>query len=84
MYEILIKEYLKKLTLNDIKNFALKYNFKLQPNEDKIIYNFIMNNWKEVYKGNPNKAFLKLKGQVSSDTYNFAITLYNQFKDKIN
>ena len=84
MYEMLIKEYLKKLTLNDINNFALKYNFKLQPNEDKIIYNFIMNNWKEVYKGNPNKAFLKLKGQVSSDTYNFAITLYNQFKDKIN
>lgn len=84
MYEILIKEYLKKLTLNDIKNFALKYNFKLQPNEDKIIYNFIMNNWKEIYKGNPNKSFLKLKGQVSSNTYNFAITLYNQFKDKIN
>lgn len=84
MYEMLIKEYLKKLTLNDINNFALKYNFKLQPNEDKIIYNFIINNWKEVYKGNPNKAFLKLKGQVSSDTYNFAITLYNQFKDKIN
>ena len=84
MYEMLIKEYLKKLTLNDINNFALKYNFKLQPNEDKIIYNFIMNNWKEIYKGNPNKSFLKLKGQVSSDTYNFAITLYNQFKDKIN
>jgi len=83
MYEMLIKEYLKKLTLNDINNFALKYNFKLQPNEDKIIYNFIINNWKEVYKGNPNKAFLKLKGQVSSGTYNFAITLYNQFKNKI-
>ena len=83
MYEMLIKEYLKKLTLNDINNFALKYNFKLQTNEDKIIYNFNINNWKEVYKGNPNKAFLKLKGQVSSGTYNFAITLYNQFKNKI-
>ena len=55
----------------------------LQKNEDKIIYDFIMENWKEVYKGNAKLAFEKLKKNVSNETYNNVVTLYNQFKNKI-
>ncbi len=83
MYEVLIKEYLKRLSLKDINDFANKNNMPLQAGEDKIIYDFIMNNWKEVYKGNPNIAFDKLKQKVSQNTYNNAIALYNEFKGKI-
>lgn len=83
MYEVLIKEYLKRLSLKDINNFANKNNMPLINGEDKIIYDFIMNNWQEVYKGDANKAFLKLKQKVSSNTYNNIMTLYNEFKDKI-
>ena len=83
MYEVLIKEYLKRLSLKDINNFANKNNMPLIIGEDKIIYDFIMNNWQEVYKGEANKAFLKLKQKVSSNTYNNIMTLYNEFKDKI-
>ncbi len=83
MYEVLIKEYLKRLSLKDINDFANKNNMPLINGEDKIIYDFIMNNWQEVYKGDANKAFLKLKQKVSSNTYNNIMTLYNEFKDKI-
>lgn len=83
MYEVLIKEYLKRLSLKDINYFANKNNMPLINGEDKIIYDFIMNNWQEVYKGDANKAFLKLKQKVSSNTYNNIMTLYNEFKDKI-
>lgn len=83
MYDILIKEYLKKLSLNDINNFANQNGTPLNPGEDKVIYNFIMNNWKEVYKGDANKALGKLKGQVSPNTYNNIINLYNQYKGMI-
>ena len=83
MYEVLIKEYLQRLSLKDINNFANKNNMPLINGEDKIIYDFIMNNWQEVYKGDANKAFLKLKQKVSSNTYNNIMTLYNEFKDKI-
>ena len=83
MYEVLIKEYLKRLSLKDINNFANKNNMPLINGEDKIIYDFIMNNWQEVYKGDANKAFLKLKQKVSSNTYKNIMTLYNEFKDKI-
>lgn len=83
MYEVLIKEYLKRLSLKDINDFANKNNMPLINGEDKIIYDFIMNNWQEVYKGDVNKAFMKLKQKVSLNTYNNIMTLYNEFKDKI-
>lgn len=83
MYEALIKEYLKRLSLKDINDFAVKNKIVLQKNEDKIIYDFIMENWKEVYKGNDKLAFEKLKKNVSNETYNNVVTLYNQFKNKI-
>lgn len=83
MYEVLIKEYLKKLSLKDINDFANKNNMPLINGEDKIIYDFIMNNWQEVYKVDANNALMKLKQKVSSNTYNNIMTLYNKFKDKI-
>jgi hypothetical protein len=83
MYEVLIKEYLKRLSLKDINDFANKNNMPLKQGEDKVIYDFIMNNWQEVYKGDANKAFNKLKDKVSPNTYNNVIALYNEFKDKI-
>ena len=83
LYEVLIKEYLKRLSLKDINDFASKNNITLKNSEDKIIYDFIKNNWMEVYKGDANKAFNSLKKEVSIDTYNAIINLYNEFKDKI-
>lgn len=83
MYEVLIREYLKRLSLKDINDFANKNNITLPKGEDKVIYDFIMNNWQEVYKGDVNKAFSKLKQCVSPNTYNYAVNLYNEFKNKI-
>ncbi len=83
MYEVLIKEYLKRLSLKDISDFAVKNGSPLKPGEDKILYDFIMNNWKEVYKGDAMKAIGTLKGKLSNDTYNNGLKLFNEFKDKI-
>lgn len=83
MYEAFIREYLKRLSLKDINDFADKNNMQLKQNEDKIIYDFIMKNWKEVYKGDAIKALNSLKKDVSEDTFNNIMTLYEQFKNKI-
>lgn len=83
MYEVLIKEYLKRLSLKDINDFASKNGIVLPNGEDKKIYNFIMKYWKDVYQGNTNQAFNELKQTVSSNTYNVAMALYNEYKDKI-
>ena len=83
MYEVLIKEYLKRLSLKDINDFASKNGIVLPNGEDKKIYNIIMKYWKDVYQGNTNQAFNELKQTVSSNTYNVAMSLYNEYKDKI-
>lgn len=83
MYEMLIQNYLKKLSLNDINDFANKNNMPLNPGEDKIIYEFIMKYWEEVYKGDGNKVFNKLKNHLSPNTFNNIIMLHNKYKDKI-
>ncbi len=83
MYEAFIREYLKRLSLKDINDFANKNNMHLKQNEDKIIYDFIMKNWKEVYKGDAIKVLNSLKKDVSEDTFNNIMTLYEQFKNKI-
>ena len=84
MYEVLIKEYLKRLSLKDINDFALKNGINLPQGEDKKIYNLIMRYWKDVYKGNTNEAFNELKKCVSNNTYNKIIELYNELENKIN
>ncbi len=83
MYEVLIKEYLKRLSLKDINDFANKNGMPLKQGEDKIIYNFIMQNWQEVYKGDGLKTLGTLKGKVSDETYDAIIKMFNMYKDKI-
>ena len=83
MYEMLIKEYIKRLSLKDINDFANKNNINLINDEDKKIYDLITKYWKDVYNGNPNEAFTILKNEVSEDTYNKVIDLYNKYKRKI-
>ena len=83
MYEMLIKNYINKITINDINNFANSNNISLLPGEDKILYNFINKFWKEAYKGDINKVFSILKNNVSESTYNAAVILYNKYKHLI-
>ena len=83
MYKIIIKEYLKKLSLKDINDFANKNNISLLIGEDKKIYNIIIKYWKDIYDGNVKEAFDILKKEVSNNTYNAIINLYNEYKDKI-
>lgn len=83
MYEVLIKEYLKRLSLKNINDFANKNGMPLKQGEDKIIYNFIMQNWQEVYKGDGLKTLGTLKGKVSDETYDAIIKMFNMYKDKI-
>ena len=83
MYEAIIKKYLGLLSLKDINDFANKNNMPLKPGEDKIIYDFIMKYWKELYNGNSKDVFIEYKKYVSNETYNNTVTLYNNVISKI-
>ena len=53
MYEFLIKEYVDKLTEDDIKKYAKGYNVDINDDEVKILYLYAKNYWREFYKGEP-------------------------------
>ena len=83
MYEKLIKEYVVKLTEEDIESFAKKRGITITNEELKTIYMYIKNYWKEFYKGDPTELFLELKEKLSKDVYNEILNLYNEYKKKI-
>ncbi len=80
MYYNIIKNYIERLDINDIYNYGLKENIKLNDNELKIIYKLIKNNWEDLYKGKIDNTFQILKNNVRNEVYEKALNLYNTSK----
>ncbi len=49
----IVEAYMNKLTKEDVNSFATKKGANLSPEELDFTYNFIMKNWKDIFK-NPN------------------------------
>ena len=82
MIDKLVNSYLKSLSTTDIILFAKKNNIDLDNNESKIIYNYIINNWYTLIHEDTTILFDKFQKEVSTDTYNKCIKLYNEYKEK--
>ena len=83
MYELFIKNYIKKMTINDVYNFANKENYVLLDYEAKVILYYIKNYWQIILKENPTNVFNNLKKEIRPETFNKIIQLYNQYKHYI-
>jgi hypothetical protein len=84
MNEFLIREYVKRLTLDDVKMFSEKKGIELNDNETNIIYDYIKKYWRTIVYGNPKNILNELKEKVSEITYNKIEKLYIEFKEKVN
>lgn len=82
MGEKFIKNYINKLTINDINNFLLKENISINSNDINIIYIYIKNNFDEILKDEV-KVLNRVKNDVNKDTYDKILYLYDKYKDKI-
>lgn len=82
MNKYIIKKYVSKLCLDDVKNFIIKNNIDATDNEVKIIYNYIKNDWYELIYGDYNSIFIKIKPYLSNENYQNMINLYNEYKEK--
>lgn len=82
MLEKLIIKYIDKITREDIINFANQNNATLNKDEVELIYYHTKKNWREIIYGNPEPIFNDLKNQLSSNNYEKAIELFNEFKQK--
>ena len=81
IYKELIKKYIPKLTIDDIKRYAQKNNIYITNSEAIIIYNFIKENYLEVLNGHDEKIFA-LKSILRKDLYDTIIKLYIENKTK--
>ena len=82
MKERLISEYVNRMTLEDVNNFALKNGIILKNNEIKIIYDHIKNSWHTIVFGNPRGILDDLKEKLDSTSYQKIESLYIYFKNR--
>ncbi len=82
MKERLISEYVNRMTLDDVNNFALKNGINLKDTEVKIIYDHIKNNWRTIVFGNPRGILDDLKEKLDSTSYQKIESLYIYFKNR--
>ena len=83
MYYNLIKNYILKMSENDIKVYAFNNGIDLNDKELKYIYNIIKDKWEILYYDKPNNIFDELKLNVRSNAYDDIVNLYNKYKKKI-
>ena len=76
----LLKEYIKKITEEDIYNFALKEGINLLDHEKKVIYLYLHNYWEVFLKEDASHLFEELKEKLETKTYDKLIELYNKYK----
>ncbi|MEF2689831.1 MAG: hypothetical protein U0N10_00275 [Bacilli bacterium] len=83
MYENIIKNYVDKLTKEDIINYSKKEDIFLNDNEINVIYDEIKNKWKQLYNGN-TRVITDLENKINNKAYNKLIDLYNTYKKFLN
>ncbi len=77
----LINGYVKKLTIDNINDFAQKNNINLNKKELNVLLEVVKNHYQEILNGNDTiKDYLK--EHLTKENYDKVITLYNEYKEK--
>ena len=82
MKEKLINEYVNRMTLEDVNNFAIKHGIILKTAEVKLIFDHIKHNWRTIVFGNPRGILDDLKEKLDTTSYQKIESLYIYFKNR--
>lgn len=82
MIEKLIIQYIDRMTIGDIDDFAKKHGIVLANDELDLVYRHIKNDWRTIVYGNPKPILEELKNKVDNLTYQKIENLYVEFKNK--
>lgn len=77
----LIKNYVSKMTREDVQKFALKNDIYLSDSEIDFTYRFIKRNYEALYV-NPNIDLSKYKSNYSEENYTKLMKLITSYKSK--
>ncbi len=80
--EYLIKEYINKLTIDDIKNYANKKNISITEYDAIILYTYAKKYYQDFLEGNDEIIINELKEKLNPSTFKEAYKLYLEYKIK--
>lgn len=78
----LIKNYINKLTINDVNSLAIKNDINLNNDELNFVYDKIKNNYNDLLYGDYAYIFNELKNNVSENNYYKIKELFDTYKQK--
>ena len=78
----LIKQYINKIDINNINDFAIKNNIYLSKKELNTLYDVIKNKNEEILYGDDTLIKDYLKQNLSEENYQKVITLYEEYRTK--
>lgn len=81
MKDYLIIEYIKKLSVEDIKNYAKIKNINISDSDAIILYTYIKNHYQELLN-NDSKIIKEIKDQINPNTFKEVYKLYLEYKIK--
>ncbi len=82
MYENLIRNYVEKMSIEDVKKYASIKNINATNEEMQIVYEFIKKYYMKILKEDYNFIEKNLKPKISSNLYNRLLILLNEEKRK--
>ena len=83
MNKLIIINYIKKLTKNDIYNYCRVNNLQINDDEVDTIFYYIKNKYTMFLDGYHEEILNEIKFKVRSYTYNRIIELYNKYKNML-
>lgn len=79
MFNNIISNFVNKLSIADVNNFALKNNINLNSNELDFTYNFIKNNYKNILDNPNNFDLTQYKTKFSDENFVKIEKLFNEY-----
>ncbi len=78
----LIGQYVNKLTINNINDFAAKNNINLNKKELNILLDTTKKYYNQILNGDDVAAQEYLKKHLTNENYEKVTQLYNEYKEK--
>ena len=82
MYEYFVGEYLRKMKVDDILNYAKKNNLVISESDAIILLSYAKRYYKDLMNGNPEPILKEIKIKINPDTYKVAYKMYIEAKMK--
>ncbi len=78
----LVGQYINKLTTNNINDFALKNNIKLNEKELNVLLDVAKKHYPELLEGNSKEVEAYLKDHLTDENYEKVVNLYYEYQAK--